>query len=170
MMKPAAIPTANEPLVTAMMTHEHYMRVALDDAAAAGREGNRPVGSLIVRGGEILAKGRNTVTIDFDPSAHAEVAALRVACRSLKTIDLSGATLYSTLEPCPMCLWAMLEAKVSKLVLGGRYESIGGFHLGRYNVEAFLEFADREIDIVTGVLQRECEAVRIDWMKARGLL
>lgn len=151
------------------MTHIEYMALALDDARAAGREGNRPVGSLIVRGGEIIAQGRNTMMIDYDPSAHAEIAALRVACRKLGTLDLSDSTLYSTLEPCAMCLWAMLEAKVPRLVLGGRYANIGGFDLGRYTVESFLEFTGRTLEIVTGVLQDECEAVRIEWMKARGL-
>lgn len=145
------------------------MALALEDAKAAGAEGNRPVGSLIVRGGEIVAKGRNTMFVDFDPSAHAEIAAVRVACGKLKTLDLSGTTLYSTLEPCAMCLWAMLEAKVTTLVLGGRYANIPGFNLGRYTVDSFLEFTGRRLEIVTGVLQSECEAVRIEWNRARGL-
>lgn len=151
------------------MTHIEYMRIALDDAIAAGKAGGRPVASLIVRDGEILAKGRNTMFTDFDPSAHAEIAAVRVACGKLKTLDLSGSTLYSTLEPCPMCLWSMLEANVHTLVLGGRYANIPGFRLGRYTVDSFLEFADRKLEIVTGVLQSECEAARIEWNKARGL-
>ena len=149
------------------MNHVDYMRIALDDAIAAGDEGNRPVGSLIVRGGEIIAKGRNTMFVDFDPTAHAEIAAVRVACDDLKTLDLTGAVLYSTLEPCAMCLWAMLEAKVTTLVMGGRYVNIPGFALGRYTAESFLELTDRKIEIVTGVLQSECEAVRIDWNRAQ---
>lgn len=147
--------------------HAHYMGLALEQSREAARKGNRPVASLIVRDGSIIGAGQNTMFSDFDPSAHAEVAALREACGKLKTLDLSGGTLYSTLEPCPMCLWAMQEAKISRLVLGGRYAGIGRFDMGRYTVESFLEFTGRKLEIVTGVLQQECEALRIEWMKAR---
>ena len=132
------------------------MAQALEQARAAGARGDRPVASIIVRGGEILGEGQNTMYSDFDPSAHAEIAAIRRACGRLKTVDLSGATLYSTLEPCPMCFWAMQEAKIGRLVLGGRY-----------TVESFLEFTGRTLEVVTGVLASECEAVRLEWMKAR---
>jgi tRNA(adenine34) deaminase len=147
--------------------HAHYMRLALEQARAAAARGNRPVASLIVRDGAIIGEGQNTMFTDFDPSAHAEVAALRQACGRLKTLDLSGATLYSTLEPCPMCFWAMQEARISRLVLGGRYAGIGRTDVGRYTVESFLEFTGRTLELVTGVLARECEAVRIDWMKTQ---
>ena len=150
-----------------MSDHFHYMSLALDAARAAGHAGNRPVASIIVRDGQILGTGRNTMFSDFDPSAHAEVAALRDVCGRLKTLDLSGATLYSTLEPCPMCFWAMQEAKVARLVLGGRYAGLGRTDLGRYNVESFMEFTGRRFELVTGVLQKECEAVRIEWGKAQ---
>ncbi|HEX9875667.1 MAG TPA: nucleoside deaminase, partial [Gammaproteobacteria bacterium] len=90
-----------------MNDHERYMSMALGAAREAGNKGNRPIASIIARDGEILGTGRNTMFSDFDPSAHAEVAAVRDACRRLRTLDLSGATLYSTLEPCPMCFWAM---------------------------------------------------------------
>jgi tRNA(adenine34) deaminase len=148
--------------------HHHYMRLAIEDARTAGREGNRPVASIIVRDGEILARARNTMFSDFDPSAHAEVGAVRIACRKLRALDLSGTTLYTTLEPCPMCLWCMQEARVTRLVLGGRYASLGGFALGRYSVESFLEFTERRLEIVTGVLKDECEAVRTEWMRTQG--
>jgi len=142
------------------------MAMALEAARAAGRDGNRPIASIIARDGEILGTGRNTMISDFDPSAHAEVAAVRDACRRLRTLDLSGATLYSTLEPCPMCFWAMQEAKVARLVLGGRYAGLGRTDLGRYNIESFMEFTGRRFELVTGVLQKECEAVRIEWGRA----
>lgn len=150
-----------------MTEHVRYMSLALDAARAAGRAGNRPIASIIVRDGEILGQGQNTMFSDFDPSAHAEVTALRDACGRLKTLDLSGATLYTTIEPCPMCFWAMQETKVARLVLGGRYASIGGYNLGRYSVESFMEFTGRRFELVAGVLQKECEAVRIEWEKAQ---
>lgn len=144
------------------------MRVALEWARAAGERGNRPVASIIVRGSEVLGAGENTAFSDFDPSAHAEVAAIRKACAELRTLDLSGATLYSTLEPCPMCFWAMQESRITTLVLGGRYAGIGRTDMGRYTVESFLEFTGRSLEVITGVLQRECEQVRLEWMKRNG--
>jgi tRNA(adenine34) deaminase len=149
-----------------MMTHhQHYMHLALEDARRSMQSGNRPVGSLIVRDGEILARAGNTMYTDHDPSAHAEVAALRLACGRSQSAELPGSTLYTTLEPCPMCCWALLEAKVSRLVMGGRYASIGGFALGRYSVESFLTFMERKLEVITGVMQAECEALRGEWMK-----
>lgn len=147
--------------------HARYMKLALEQAREAGRQGNRPVASIIVRGGAIIGEGQNTIFTDLDPSAHAEVAAIRQACGRLKTVDLSGSTLYSTLEPCPMCFWAMQEAKISRLVLGGRYAGIGRTDIGRYTVESFLEFTGRKLEVITGVLAGECEAARIEWMKGR---
>jgi tRNA(Arg) A34 adenosine deaminase TadA len=148
--------------------HRHYMSLALERARAAGERGNRPVASVIVRDGQIIGEGENTAFTDFDPSAHAEVAAIRKACAALTTVDLSGSTLYSTLEPCPMCFWAMQEARIGSLVLGGRYAGIGRTDMGRYTVESFLDFTGRSLEVVTGVMQRECEEVRLDWMKRHG--
>jgi tRNA(adenine34) deaminase len=147
--------------------HERYMSMALEAARAAGQAGNRPIASIIVRDGEIIGRGANTMFSDFDPSAHAEITALRDACGRLKTLDLSGSTLYTTIEPCPMCFWAMQEAKVARLVLGGRYAGLGRTDLGRYSVESFMEFTGRRFELVTGVLQKECEAVRREWAEAQ---
>ena len=132
------------------------------------RGGNRPVGAVIVRDGEILARAGNSMYTDHDPSAHAEVAVLRLACGRLRSVELPGTTLYTTLEPCPMCCWAVLEAKVDRLVMGGRYASIGGFALGRYSVETFLTFMERKLEVVTGVMQAQCEALRNEWMRTQG--
>ena len=151
-----------------MADHHHYMQLALEDARNAMQAGNRPIGSIIVRDGEILARAGNTMFTDHDPSAHAEVAVLRLACGRFRTVELPGSTLYTTVEPCPMCLWALLEAKVARLVMGGRYASIGGYRLGRYTVESFLEFMDRKLDVIIDVLQAECEALRSEWAKSQG--
>lgn len=151
--------------MTSTDEHLRYMQRALEQARAAGERGNRPVASIIVRDGAILGAGQNTMFSDFDPSAHAEIAAIRQACAKLKTVDLAGSTLYSTLEPCPMCFWAMQEAKIARLVLGGRYAGIGRTDMGRYTVESFLEFTGRSLEVVSGVLARECETVRLEWAK-----
>ena len=147
------------------MDHAYYMRLALEQAREAARRGNRPVASLIVREGRTIGEGQNTMFTDLDPSAHAEVMAIRQACGRLKTVDLSGATLYTTLEPCPMCFWAMHEAKIGRLVLGGRYAGIGRT-IGRYSIESVQEFTGYRLEVVTGVLTRECEETWLDWMKA----
>lgn len=146
-------------------SHLAYMQRALDLARDAMHTGNRPVASLIVRDGAVIGSGVNTMLSDHDPSAHAEVAAIREACARLKSIDLSGSTLYSTLECCPMCFWCMQEAKIGRVVLGGRYAGIGRTDLGRYTVESFREFTGRPLEIITGVLQTECESVRLEWMR-----
>ena len=152
-----------------MPNHEHYMRHALERARAAGEKGNRPVAAVIVREGRVLGEGENTAFTDFDPSAHAEIAAIRDACARLRTLDLAGTTLYSTIEPCPMCFWCMQESRIPTLVLGGRLSAIGRTaDKGRYTVESFLDFTGRSLNVVTGILQRECEQVWLDWAKRYG--
>lgn len=145
----------------------HYMQIAFEDAQRAYAAGNRPVAALVVRDGEILGSGRNTVYADHDPSAHAEVAAIRVACRKLATLELAGATLYSTLEPCPMCLWVILEAKIERLVLGARHAALKRTDTGGYTVESFLALTRRKLDLVTGVLEQPCVDLRLQWMQAQ---
>ena len=155
------------------LEHERLMDIALALSRQAGKEGNRPLGSLIVgQDGQILAQGGNRVYSDFDPTAHAEMVVIRQASRKLKTVDLAGCTLYTAMEPCPMCCWAILEANVSRLVLGARHAGIGRKDLGGYSVEAMLKFTGRTLELVTGVRARECEELRLAWIAeraARGL-
>jgi guanine deaminase len=147
------------------MTHEDYMRMAYDDARAAYAAGNRPVACVIVRDDAVIATGRNTVYADHDPSAHAEVAAIRSACRKFSTLELSGSTLYTSLEPCPMCLWLILEAKISRLVLGARHAATKRQDIGDYSVETFLAMTRRPLDLVTAVLEQQCTDLRVQWMR-----
>lgn len=144
------------------------MQLAFEDARRAYAEGNRPVAALIVRDDAIIGSGRNTVYADRDPSAHAEVAAIRVACHKLDTLDLAGATLYSTLEPCPMCLWMILEAKIARLVLGARHAALKRTDTGDYSVESFLALTRRRLEVVTGVLEQPCVDLRLQWMREQG--
>lgn len=92
------------------------MRAALEEAAAAGADGDVPIGSVVVRDGVILGRGRNRREVDGDPTAHAEVVALREASRTAAGWRLLGATVYATLEPCPMCAGALVNARVSRVV------------------------------------------------------
>jgi tRNA(adenine34) deaminase len=148
-----------------LMDHQHYMQLAFADARGAYAAGNRPVAALIVRDDHIIGRGCNTVYADHDLSAHAEVAAIRVACRETGKLDLAGATLYSTLEPCPMCLWMILEAKIARVVLGARHAALKRTDTGDYSVETFLALTLRPLDIVTGVLEDECVELRLRWMR-----
>ena len=149
------------------LEHERLMDIALALSRQAGKEGNRPLGSLIVgQDGQILAQGGNRVYSDFDPTAHAEMVVIRQASRKLKTVDLAGCTLYTSMEPCPMCLWAILESGIQRLVLGARHARVGRQPLGGYSVETFFDFMSRRIELVTGVREAECEAVRREWLLA----
>lgn len=155
------------------LDHEQFMDIALELSRQAAAQGNRPLGSLLVsRDGNIVAQGGNQVYSDLDPTAHGEMVVIRRASRKLNTVDLAGCTLYTAMEPCPMCCWAILEANVSRLVLGGRHSGIGRKDLGGYSVETMLKLTGRALDLVTGVRARECEEFRLAWIAertARGL-
>ncbi len=142
---------------------DYFMGLALEEAERGKAEGNIPVGSVIVRDGKVIGRGRNRVDSDRDPTCHAEVDALRDACRNLDSRDLSGAACYTTMEPCPMCCWALQEARVDRLVLGARHAAMRRTDYGGYSVEALLELTGRSLEIETGVRTPECEAIRRSW-------
>ena len=150
------------------LDHRHYMEMTLDEARRCEAQGNRPIGSLIVdAAGKVLALGGNRVNSDFDPTAHAEMVVIREVCDKLKTVDLSGCTLYTSMEPCPMCCWAIIESKLSRVVLGGRHAGIGRKDVGRYSLETLFELTGRSFELVTGVMARECEEFRLAWIAER---
>ena len=142
------------------LDHNHFMGLALELSRQALALGNVPVGSVIVRDGEVIGSGFNQARSGNDPTSHGETEAIRDACRRLGTTDLSGSTCYTAMEPCPMCCWALLEAGVVRLVLGARHADMRRTDYGRYSVETFLELAGREMVVVTGVRTAECEALR----------
>ncbi|MEN8169124.1 MAG: tRNA adenosine(34) deaminase TadA [Pseudomonadota bacterium] len=94
----------------------HWMRRALELATLAAREGEVPVGAVLVKGGQLIAEGRNRPIADHDPTAHAEIQVLRAAGKAMNNYRLSGTTLYVTLEPCPMCAGAIVHARVERVV------------------------------------------------------
>lgn len=143
--------------------HEDFMRQALTAAAEAEAAGNVPVGSLIVLNGAVVGVGQNRASSAHDPTAHAEVDAIRDACRRRASTTLDGATCYTTMEPCPMCCWALQEAGIARLLLGARHAGLGRTDYGGYSVEALLALTGRRLEIVTDVLVPECEALRRNW-------
>jgi guanine deaminase len=99
--------------------HERYMRIAIDLACSElGRKEGRPFGAVIVKGEEVLGSGCNRAVLDSDPTAHAEIVAIREACRNLQSYRLDGSVMYSSCEPCPMCLSAMYWAGIKELYFG----------------------------------------------------
>eukprot|EP01036_Dinobryon_divergens_P004771 gene4771-6330_t len=105
-----------EPITAA--SDEHFMQLALAQAALAAQAGEVPVGAVVVQGGLVIATGRNAPIEGHDPTAHAEIAALRAAAKVLGNYRLPDCTLYVTLEPCAMCSGAMLHARLKRVVFG----------------------------------------------------
>lgn len=105
-------------LIIKLMTNEELMREAIRLSEENVLNGGGPFGAVIARNGEIIATGVNRVTANYDPTAHAEVSAIRSACAKLKTFDLSGCEVFSSCEPCPMCLGAIYWAHLDKLYFG----------------------------------------------------
>lgn len=149
--------------------HEAYMRRCLELAEESLRIGETPVGSLIVRGDRILGEGLEGTRTRLDLSAHAEIQAIRAACQNEQTLDLSGAILYSTVEPCVLCAYAIRRAKISMVVYGIPTGQAGGI-TSRYDI-----LLDRELagwapppEILPGVLAAECREI-LEQRRGRGV-
>lgn len=97
------------------MEKEDFMRLAIEKSRTSVENGGGPFGSVVVKDGEVIAIASNSVTIDNDPTAHAEVNAIRMACKKLGTFDLSGCEIYASCEPCPMCMAAIYWARIDTL-------------------------------------------------------
>ena len=143
-----------------------WMRAALAEARRAAREFDEvPVGSVVVsEGGELLAAAGNRTRTDCDPTAHAEVVALREAARRAGAFRLVGATVYSTIEPCAMCAGALVQARVRRLVYGARDERAGA-------VESVFRVCDsavlnHRIELTSGVLESECRGLMQAFFRA----
>jgi tRNA(adenine34) deaminase len=143
--------------------HDYFMERAMALATQAMDEGNRPAGAVIVRDGKAIGEGRNLVHTTSDPTAHGEIVAIRTVAASLASVDLTGCTLYTSMEPCPMCCWAIIDAKISRLVLGCRHAALGRKDIGTYSVERLVAMTGRPLEIITGVKDRECERLRKSW-------
>jgi len=107
------------------MDHEEYMRQAMELAEQAGRDGDVPVGCVIVRDGQVVGRGRNRREERGDATAHAEMEAIRDACRNTGSWRLHGCTMYVTLEPCPMCAGGIINARLDAVRYGAKDEKAG---------------------------------------------
>jgi tRNA(adenine34) deaminase len=142
-----------------------YMRLALEQAAAAGARGEVPVGAVLVLGAEIIAAGSNAPIASHDPTAHAEIEALRAAARALGSYRLTDTTLYVTLEPCVMCASAIVHARVRRLVFGA-WDPRAGAAGSIIDVFALPQLNHR-VDVFGGVLMDECARLLQQFFAAR---
>ena len=122
------------------MKSEDFMRQAIALAVENVKNGGGPFGAVIVKDGEVIATGANRVTANNDPTAHAEVSAIRAACTKLGTFDLSGCVIYTSCEPCPMCLGAIYWARLDKVYYGADQHDAA-------NVDFDDSFIYREIEL-----------------------
>ena len=138
-----------------MNKHHHFIQQAIDLASANIIHGGGPFAALIVRDGKIIATGVNQVTLNNDPTAHAEIVAIRAACAILADFSLEGCTLYSSCEPCPMCLAAIYWARISHLFFGAGHEDAGraGFRDEFIYTELALPIQERSLQ--TNQLKRQ---------------
>ena len=148
-----------------MSAHLGFMREALELADAAGRAGEVPVGAVVVRDGEIVGRGSNQCVAKHDPSAHAELVAIRDACASVGNYRIPGATLYVTIEPCTMCAGALVHARVEHLVFGAT-EPRGGAVESTARVLANPHLNHR-VEVTAGILADEAEALMQEFFSAR---
>ncbi|MFM6991050.1 MAG: tRNA adenosine(34) deaminase TadA, partial [Rhodoferax sp.] len=149
------------------MSHsdEHWMHLALAQAREAAASGEVPVGAVVVKDGQVIATGRNAPIASHDPTAHAEVVALREAARLLGNYRLEGCTLYVTLEPCAMCSGAMLHARVDRVVFGAPDPRTGvaGSVLNLFEHSQL----NHQTQVTGGVLADACGQLLKDFFKPR---
>jgi len=135
-----------------------FMRSAVEQALSGISAGQTPFGACVVKDGRLVAGGHNVVWATTDITAHAEVHVIRKACAGLGTVDLSGCTIYSTCEPCPMCFSAIHWANIGRIVYGASIEDAGnaGFDELRISNSTLNDLGKAGIEIVSGVLKDEC--------------
>lgn len=144
---------------------EDFMREALSEAEAASKEGEVPVGAIIVHDGNVIARGRNAMIGANDPTAHAEIVALRNAAKAIGNYRLTGTTMYSTIEPCAMCAGALVHARVERLVFGANDPKAGAVetHFGICNAD----FLNHQVTVEGGILEGECRRVLQSFFRDR---
>ncbi|WP_050613542.1 tRNA adenosine(34) deaminase TadA [Bacillus testis] len=142
---------------------EQYMRVALEEAAKAGEKKEVPIGAVLVIGDEIIAKAHNLRESEQSATAHAELMAIEEACKKCGTWRLEDATLYVTLEPCPMCSGAIILSRVKRVVYGASDPKAGcaGTFMNLLTDERF----NHQSEVTSGVLEDECGRILTDFFR-----
>ena len=154
--------------------HEQFMKLAIEQAIKGMDAGEQPFGSVIVRDGEVIGSAHNVQNSRFDATAHAETLVIRNTTINQKVHTLTGCTLYTTCEPCMMCAGATMMSGISTLVMGARAANLrnfedevfssgedegGPFDFHEYTIERVVELTAYNLEVVTGVLEEECENI-----------
>ena len=147
------------------MKRPDFMAIALEEARAAAERGEVPVGAVVARDGKVLARAGNRPRELSDPTAHAEILAIREAAEKLDNYRLTGTTIYTTIEPCVMCAGALVNARIGRLVFGAHDDRFGA-------VETQFRLCDNQalnhrIEIRSGVLADECRALMQEFFRVR---
>ncbi len=143
--------------------HDHWMGLALDQAQHAKQSNEVPVGAVVVLNNELIATGFNQPISTHDPTAHAEIVALRAAGLRLSNYRLPCATMYVTLEPCMMCYWAMIHARIECCVFGASDRKVGVFSNQLTNQVPKNHTLEHE----SGVLGEQCQSVLTDFFRSK---
>jgi len=139
------------------MDHTKYMQIAINEALLAASEGEIPVGAVLVQNDKIIAQSHNQRELLHDATCHAEINVIRKACSILGNWRLSDCTLYVTLEPCPMCAGAIVNARISKLVYGAPDSQAGGVE-SIFNITTNKNL-NHKVEILSGICEDKCRSV-----------
>lgn len=137
----------------------NYMQIAIDEAKKS--KADVPVGAVVVKNGEIISQSHNRREKDNDVTSHAEILAIRDACKNLKNWRLNDCELYVTLEPCPMCGWAILQSKIKSVYFGSYDIKYGAFS----SVCDLRKISDTKPNIYGGIMENECDELLKDFFK-----
>ena len=144
--------------------HDDYMKMAVAQARLALAAGEVPIGAVVVAGGEVVGEGFNQPIAATDPTAHAEIVALRRAAAATRNYRLAGGTLYVTVEPCVMCVGAAFNARVERVVYGADEPKFGAVRSVMRAEELRL---NHRFDVVAGVREEECRALMVEFFRAK---
>lgn len=144
-----------------------FMRLAIKKAKEGAAKGQSPFGACIVKNKKVIVLAHNVVWKTTDITAHAEVTAIREACKKLKTIDLSDCEIYTTTEPCPMCFSAIHWAKIKKIYSGTKIKDAkkAGFNELTLSNKEMKKKGKSKVQLIEGVLEKECQEVFTEWLK-----
>ena len=142
---------------------ERWMRLAHQAAQEAYERGDWPTGAVIVKGGQVLSSGQNRQESGRNPTLHAETDAVGEAMAAHGPQALQGATLYSTMEPCPMCAATLRVAGIRRVVASLRMAQLGRKDLGGYSIEGFMQLVGWHPELHFGVLEKDCLELRLRW-------
>jgi tRNA(adenine34) deaminase len=148
-----------------MMQDEIYLQLAIEQARLAEQAGEVPVGAIVVYEGEVIGAGQNLVLRTLDPTAHAEIVALRAAAHRLDNYRLTRCELYTTLEPCSMCAGAIIHARISRLIYGAPDPKAGA--AGSVLTVVNHPQLNHQMEVVAGVLANECGELLRNFFRER---